>query len=118
MFEKMVEKILEKLLKTVYPHLQMPAILYARILKAEQGTAWEGELELVDPEIEESFPGRYRGHWYTYTIEILDRFGEADAKFGKIPGIRCKQQYVPGSVVAVALPNGELEPAIIGEVSL
>lgn len=118
MFEKMVEQILKKLLETVYPHLLKPAILHARILKAERGAAWDGEMELVDPETEESFTGRYRGYWYTYTIEILDRFGNADAKFGKIPGIRCKQQYAPGSVVAVALPNGELTPAIIGEVVL
>lgn len=118
MFEKMVEQILKRLLETVYPHLLTPAILCARILNAERGAVWEGEMELVDPESGESFPGRYRGHWYTYTIQILDRFGEADAQYGKIPGVRCKQQYVPGAVVAVALPNGELTPAIIGEVSL
>lgn len=118
MFEKIVEQIVKKLLETTYPHLQMPAILYARVMTVTKGTAWEGELELVDQDTGESFPGRYRGYWYTYTLQVLDRFGNEDARFSKIPGVRSKRQFVTGRMVAVALPNGELTPSIIGEVEL
>ena len=41
-----------------------------------------------------------------------------DANYPALPGIKSKKQFKAGAVVAVALPYGDLTPAIIGEVEL
>lgn len=39
-------------------------------------------------------------------------------EYPALPGIKSKKQFKAGAVVAVALPYGDLAPAIIGEVEL
>ena len=39
-------------------------------------------------------------------------------RYPALPGIKSKKQFKAGAVVAVALPYGDLTPAIIGEVEL
>lgn len=53
-----------------------------------------------------------------YEGTALDRFGNPDANYPALPGIKSKKQFKAGAVVAVALPYGDLTPAIIGEVEL
>ena len=49
---------------------------------------------------------------------MIDRFGNADSNFPALPGIKSKKQFQAGAVVAVALAYGDIDPVIIGEVSL
>lgn len=58
------------------------------------------------------------GYWYEYKLTVIDRFGNPDANYPALPGIKSKKQFKAGAVVAVALPYGDLTPAIIGEVEL
>ena len=51
-------------------------------------------------------------------LTVIDRFGNPDANYPALPGIKSKKQFKAGAVVAVALPYGDLTPAIIGEVEL
>lgn len=57
-------------------------------------------------------------YWYEYKLTVIDRFGNPDANYPALPGIKSKKQFKAGAVVAVALPYGDLTPAIIGEVEL
>lgn len=59
-----------------------------------------------------------RAYWYEYKLTVIDRFGSPDANYPALPGIKSKKQFKAGAVVAVALPYGDLTPAIIGEVEL
>ena len=49
---------------------------------------------------------------------MIDRFGNADVSFPVLPGIKSKKPFQTGAVVAVAFAYGDIEPVIIGEVSL
>lgn len=62
--------------------------------------------------------GCVAGYWYEYKLTVIDRFGNPDANYPALPGIKSKKQFKAGAVVAVALPYGDLTPAIIGEVEL
>lgn len=57
-------------------------------------------------------------YWYEYKLTVIDRFGNPDTNYPALPGIKSKKQFKAGAVVAVALPYGDLTPAIIGEVEL
>ena len=61
---------------------------------------------------------RQQDYWYEYKLTVIDRFGNPDANYPALPGIKSKKQFKAGAVVAVALPYGDLTPAIIGEVEL
>ena len=66
--------------------------------------------------------GSYRGHitanWYEYVLKVVDQFGNPDEGFPLIPGVRSRLQLKAGALAAISLPNGALDPAIIGEVTL
>ena len=70
----------------------------------------------------QDFPHLFKAHitsyWYEYKLTVIDRFGNPDANYPALPGIKSKKQFKAGAVVAVALPYGDLTPAIIGEVEL
>ena len=65
-----------------------------------------------------SFNARVVAYWYEYKLTVLDRFGSPDRAFPALPQIKSKKQFQQGATVAIALPYGELAPAIIGEVKL
>ena len=62
--------------------------------------------------------GHITSYWYEYKLTVIDHFGNPDANYPALPGIKSKKQFKAGAVVAVALPYGDLTPAIIGEVEL
>ena len=66
----------------------------------------------------EVFKAHITSYWYEYKLTVIDRFGNPDANYPALPGIKSKKQFKAGAVVAVALPYGDLTPAIIGEVEL
>lgn len=119
MLEKMVEAIIKKYLATACPHLKLPAAVYAIVKSAKKlDTSDTEECVIYNDDSGSSFHGHITAYWYEYTLTVLDRFGNADDQYPTLPGIKSKKQFKSGAVVAIALPYGDLEPTIIGEVSL
>ena len=119
MLEQMLAAVLKKSVAADYPHLKLPAVVYARVTSA---TKLSETYEYLDIEVvhdaTEAFRGKVSLPWYKYTLTVLDRFGNDDPGFPPIPGIESKKQFDTGAIVAIALPYGDLTPAIIGEVKL
>ena len=119
MLEEMVKAIIKKSTAADYPHLKLPAVVFASIKSATKLDTYEiEELIIHNDDTGSSFNGHITANWYEYTLTVLDRFGNPDDDFPTIPGIKSKSQFKAGTVVAVALPYGDLTPSIIGEVSL
>ena len=115
----MVMRVAKKLIAQEYPHVKLPAVVYATVSKAAQlGETFElEELVIHNDETGSSYKGLITAHWNEYTLTVVDRFGNVDETFPALPGVRSKAQYKAGAVVAVALAYGD-SPAIIGEVQL
>ena len=107
MLEEMVKSIINKTLETDFPHLVLPAVVYATVTAAKKlpETYEVNELVIVAP-------------WWEYTLEVIDRFGNRDEDVPILPGIKSKKQFEAGATVAVAMAYGDLAPAIIGEVEV
>lgn len=119
MLEEMVKAIIKKYLAADCPHLKLPAVAYASVRSAKKLDTYDiEELVIHNDDSGSSFKGHITANWYEYTLTVLDQFGNADGQYPALPGIKSKSQFQQGAVVAIALPYGDLEPTIIGEVSL
>lgn len=118
MLEKMVKDILEKLMRTVYIWLRRPAVLYARIVAAQQDAAVVGPMVELQMEDGNTLSGYLQEQWWSYTIRILDRDGADDPKYSPIPDVRSKLRLFPGAKAAVVMPYGDLLPVIVAEVMI
>ena len=101
MLEEMVASVMKKTLAQDFPHLKLPAAVFATIDSAAKSDAFDIEEPIVHNEV---------------TGEVFK--AHPDANYPALPGIKSKKQFKAGAVVAVALPYGDLTPAIIGEVEL
>ena len=114
MLEEMVASVMKKTLAQDFPHLKL-----ATIDSAAKSDAFDIEELIVHNEATgEVFKAHITSYWYEYKLTVIDRFGNPDANYPALPGIKSKKQFKAGAVVAVALPYGDLTPAIIGEVEL
>lgn len=119
--EQFTATVIEKTLATNYPHLKLPSIMFARVTSGRKlaDTYTWAELTICS---DEPNGGSYQGHitapWWEYTLELVDRAGNVEHGSPQIPGIRSKVKLEAGVYVAIALPNGQLTPEIIGEVSV
>lgn len=93
MLEEMVKSVISKQLAADFPHLQLPAVMRAKVTRAASS-----------------------GEWFEYSLKIIDKTGEIDERFPEIPGVLSKVHVESGKTVAVGLLYGELNPCIIGEV--
>ncbi|WP_411676868.1 hypothetical protein [Caproicibacter sp.] len=93
MVSEFMETGVQKVLSEKYPHLLLPAVLYAAVTAAQDANGY-----------------------YVYALKILDKNGEVDNGFKEIPNVRSKVQVEKGTTVAVVLPYGELNPYILGVV--
>ncbi len=119
MLEEMVNKIIKKAIAVDYPHLKLPAIVFAKVDSVKKLDTHEiKDLVIFNDDTGSSFRAHTVAYWYEYKLTVLDRFGSPDAKFPPLPQIKSKKQFQQGAMVAIALPYGELAPAIIGEVRL
>lgn len=119
MLEEMVNRIIRKAIAVDYPHLKLPAIVFAKVDSVKKlGTYEIRDLVIFNDDSGDSFRGHIVAYWYEYKLTVLDRFGNPDSKFPALPQIKSKKQFQQGAIVAIALPYGELDPAIIGEVQL
>lgn len=119
MLEEMVKAVIKKYLAADCPHLKLPAVIYASVRSVKRLDTYDiEELVIHNDESGSSFQGHTIAYWYEYTLTVLDQFGNADDQYPALPGIKSKSRFRTGAVVAIALPYGDLEPTIIGEVSL
>lgn len=119
MLEEMVKAIIKKTIAADYPHLKLPTVVFASISSVTKLDTFEiEELVIHNDETGSSFKGHITANWYEYTLNVLDRFGNLDEQYPTLPGIKSKKQFKLGALVAISLPYGDINPAIIGEVSL
>lgn len=86
MLEEMVKAIIKKSIASDYPHLKLPAVVFASIKSATKLDAYEiEELVIHNDDTGSSFNGHITANWYEYTLTVLDRFGNPDNDFPTIP---------------------------------
>lgn len=95
MLEQMIRAVIDKVIESKYPHLKFPSILLARATWISGG-----------PEVK----------WHEYRLTVLNNCGAIDDSYPALPDVWSTQLFDTGTIVAVALPYGELTPMIIGEV--
>lgn len=119
MLEEMVKAVVNKVIAQDYAHLKTPATLYAVVTKAAQlgETFSYDDLVIHNDETGTSYRGHITAHWYEYTLQVVDRWGNPDADFPAFPDIRSRIQLKTGAYVSVAMAYGDA-PAIIREVKL
>ena len=119
MLREAIETTIHKAIAQGYPHLKTPAVLYAVVTKAARlgETFSYDDLVIYNDETGTSFRGHIVAHWYEYTVQVVDRWGNIDASFPPFPDIRSRIQLETGAFVSVAMAYGDV-PAIIREVKL
>lgn len=118
--EQFVKTAVAKLIPQDYPHLKEPAVMYATItgVRKLEETYELNDLVIYNDESGGSYKGHIVAHWYEYTLRVVDRFGNLDAKFPELPSVRSKKQFRKGATVSIGLAYGDLSPTIIEEVIL
>lgn len=118
--EGFASNMIRKTIATQYPHLVLPAVLLASVVSAKKldDTFDLQELVICNDESGGSYRGHITANWYEYALKVVDQFGNPDEGFPLIPGVRSRLQLKAGALAAISLPNGALDPAIIGEVTL
>lgn len=121
--EQFVQTALKQMMAKEYPHLELPATLCA-VIESVKELPDTYEVSGLSVHLEGggegngTYTGTITGHYYEYTVRITDRAGNADEHFPVIPGIRSKNQFLAGTLVAVGLLFGDQTPVLIGEVEL
>lgn len=117
--ENMIKKVVDKSIAQDYPFAKNPAVLYATVTKATQlgETFSYDDLVIHNDETGTSYRGHIVAHWYEYTLQIVDRWGNVDEEYPAFPDIRSRIQLKTGAFVSVAMAYGDV-PAIIREVKL
>lgn len=108
-----------KVIAQNYPFLRTPAVLYAVVTQAAQLGETFSYVNLVihNDETGTSYRGHITAHWYKYTLQVVDRWGNIDESFPAFPDIQSRIQLKTGAFVSVAMAYGDT-PAIIREVKL
>ena len=119
MLEEMVASVMKKTLAQDFPHLKLPAAVFATIDSAAKSDAFDIEELIVHNEVTgEVFKAHITSYWYEYKLTVIDRFGNPDVNYPALPGIKSKKQFKAGAVVAVALPEWQLTQATDGDAPL
>jgi hypothetical protein len=93
MLEAMMSAAIDKKIKTEYPHLELPAAVYAKVTKVQQLS--EG---------------------YEYNLKILDEIKEVNESFPEIPGVMSEIALEAGDIAVVLLLYGKLNVFVVGKV--
>ena len=119
MLEEMVRATTNKVIAQDYPFLKTPSVLYAVVTKAAQlGETFDyNDLVIHNDETGTSYRGHITAHWYEYTLQVVDRWGNVDEAFPAFPDIRSRIQLKTGAFASIAIAYGDT-PAIIREVKL
>lgn len=119
-FERLARAMVRNVITSDYPHLALPAVIYAKVESAKMldKTFTVGDLVITNESTGTSFPAHIQKHWFEYKLKALDQFGNENTKYPPMPGIKSKIRLKTGAIAAVALPYGTLVPVIIGEVEI
>lgn len=119
MLEDMIRTVTHKVIAQDYAFLKAPAVLYAVVTKVTQlgETFSYDDLVIYNDDTGTCFRGHIVAHWYEYTLQAVDRWGNVDSSYPPFPDIRSRIQLEPGAFVSVAMAYGDV-PAIIREVKL
>lgn len=114
-----MKAVVNKTIAQDYPFLKTPAALYAVVTKAKMlGETFNyNDLVIHNDETGTSCRGHITAHWYEYTLQVVDQWGNVDKSFPAFPDIRSRIQLATGAFVSVAMAYGDT-PAIIREVKL
>lgn len=119
MLEEMVKNVVKKSIATDFPHLKLPAVIFATVASVKKlDTFDEVDLIIHNDDTGTSFHGHITHNWFEYVLNVVDRFGNPDDEYPTLPQIKSKMQFEAGAIVVVGLPYGDLTPTIIGEVKL
>lgn len=89
MLEEMVASVMKKTLAQDFPHLKLPAAVFATIDSAAKSDAFDIEELIVHNEVTgEVFKAHITSYWYEYKLTVIDRFGNPDANYPALPGIK------------------------------
>ena len=92
MLEEMVASVMKKTLAQDFPHLKLPAAVFATIDSAAKSDAFDIEELIVHNEVTgEVFKAHITSYWYEYKLTVIDRFGNPDANYPALPGIKSKK---------------------------
>ena len=76
MLEEMVASVMKKTLAQDFPHLKLPAAVFATIDSAAKSDAFDIEELIVHNEVTgEVFKAHITSYWYEYKLTVIDRFG-------------------------------------------
>jgi hypothetical protein len=76
----MVASVMKKTLAQDFPHLKLPAAVFATIDSAAKSDAFDIEELIVHNEVTgEVFKAHITSYWYEYKLTVIDRFGNPDA---------------------------------------
>lgn len=82
MLEEMVASVMKKTLAQDFPHLKLPAAVFATIDSAAKSDAFDIEELIVHNEVTgEVFKAHITSYWYEYKLTVIDRFGNPDANY-------------------------------------
>lgn len=119
MLKEAVRIIMKKIIASDYPHLKLPAVMFAKVTSVQKRDTYDMEdIVITDESLSRTFQAHITCGCYEYRLTIIDRFGNADSDFPALPEIKSKEQFQVGAVVAVAFAYGDIDPVILGEVSL
>lgn len=77
MLEEMVASVMKKTLAQDFPHLKLPAAVFATIDSAAKSDAFDIEELIVHNEVTgEVFKAHITSYWYEYKLTVIDRFGK------------------------------------------
>lgn len=116
--ENMIQGVINKKMQEDFPQVQLPAVMQARITRAapmENIILYE-DILIADKNEGRNFTADITGSWYEYSLKILTKTGDIDARFPEIPGVKSKIPLKAGDIAAIMLMYGVLRPCIVGEV--
>ena len=74
MLEEMVASVMKKTLAQDFPHLKLPAAVFATIDSAAKSDAFDIEELIVHNEVTgEVFKAHITSYWYEYKLTVIDR---------------------------------------------
>ena len=114
--QKMMQSVMQETIATSYPHMKLPAVLLAKVTSCTELQETHEQSVVIRSTSGSTSTAVIVSHWYECTLQIVDQFGNVQAAYPELPGVRAAQELTVGAFVAIALPNGELNPVIVGGV--
>lgn len=103
MISQAIQAALEGLVAERYPHLQLPAILRARITMAAEAGEWREPVALTDSETGERREYELSGKLYRYAARVVDDAQQDLLQYPAIPALYSRLRLQAGDAVLLGL---------------